>query len=96
MSDLLAWRDAALQRAEIFYWRTAIGEDVDFVIDAGGELLPIEVKATPRPRVRDARHLQTFQAEYGREARAGLLLHTGEAVEWLAPKILAVPWWRVM
>jgi predicted AAA+ superfamily ATPase len=96
LHDLLAWRDARLDRAEVCYWRTTIGEEVDFVIEAGGRLLPIEVKATGRPRLGDAVHLRTFRAEYGRKARAGLLLHTGSTLEWLAPDVLAVPWWRVL
>jgi len=96
LQDLLAWRDARLDRAEVFYWRTAIGEEVDFVIEAGGRLLPIEVKATGRPRLGDAMHLRTFHAEYGEKARAGLLLHTGSTLEWLAPNVLAAPWWKVL
>jgi len=96
LHDLLAWRDARIDRAEVCYWRTAIGEEVDFVIEAGGRLLPIEVKATGRPRLGDATHLRTFRAEYGRKARAGLLLHTGSTLEWLAPDVLAAPWWRVL
>lgn len=96
LSDLLAWRDARLERAEIGYWRTAIGEEVDFVLEAGGKLLPIEVKATARPRLADCAHLRSFRAEYGRKARAGLLLHTGDALEWLAADVLAAPWWRVL
>ena len=96
LQDLLAWRDARLERAELFYWRTTIGEEVDFVIEAGGRLLPIEVKASGRPRLGDARHLRTFRAEYGRKARAALLLHTGKTLEWIAPDVLAVPWWRVL
>jgi predicted AAA+ superfamily ATPase len=73
LHDLLAWRDAGLERAELGYWRTAIGEEVDFVIETGGRLLPIEVKATARPRLADAAHLRTFRTEYGKKARAGLL-----------------------
>ena len=96
LHDLLAWRDARLERAEVLYWRTAIGEEVDFVIETGGRLLPIEVKATSRPRLGDAAHLRTFRTEYGKKARAGLLLHTGTAIEWLAPDVLAAPWWRVL
>lgn len=96
LQDLLAWRDARLEQAELFYWRTTIGEEVDFVIEAGGRLLPIEVKASGRPRLGDARHLRTFRAEYGRKARAALLLHTGKTLEWIAPDVLAVPWWRVL
>jgi hypothetical protein len=96
LHDLLAWRDARLERAELGYWRTASGEEVDLVVEAGGRLLPIEIKAAPRPRLGDAAHLRSFRAEYGRKARAGLLLHTGKTLEWLAPDVLAAPWWRVL
>jgi predicted AAA+ superfamily ATPase len=96
LHDLLAWRDGRPERAEIAYWRTASGEEVDLVIEAGGRLLPIEVKAGGRPRLADAAHLRSFRMEYGKKARAGLLLHTGSALEWLAPDVLAVPWWRLL
>jgi hypothetical protein len=33
---------------------------------------------------------------YGKKARAGLLLHTGSTLEWLAPDVLAAPWWKVL
>jgi predicted AAA+ superfamily ATPase len=96
LCDLLAWRDARLERAEIGYWRTTIGEEVDFVIETGDKLLPIAVKAGARPRLADAAHLRTFRKEYDPKARSGLLLHTGTTLEWLAPDVLAVPWWRVL
>lgn len=96
LHDLIAWRDARVERVELAYWRTTIGEEVDFVIEAGGKLLPIEVKATAKPRLADCTHLRTFRQEYGRKARAGLLLHTGSTIEWLTPDVLAVPWWRVL
>ena len=96
LCDLIAWRDARLERAELSYWRTATGEEVDFVIETDERLLPIEVKSTGRPRLSDAMHLRSFRAEYGSRARVGLLLHTGSAFEWLAPDVLAAPWWRVL
>ena len=96
LHDLLAWRDARIDRVEILYWRTTVGEEVNFVVEAGDRLLPIEVKATHRPRLRDARHLRTFCKEYGGQARAGLLIHTGETTEWLTPDVLAAPWWKVL
>ena len=96
LQDLLAWRDARSEHAELGYWRTSIGEEVDFVIETGDELLPVEVKSTARPRLADTAHLRTFRAEYGNKARAGLLIHTGTVMEWLAPDVLAVPWWRVL
>ncbi|MGH8275558.1 MAG: ATP-binding protein [Steroidobacteraceae bacterium] len=96
LHDLLAWRDARLERVELGYWRTSIGEEVDFVIETGGKLLPVEVKATARPRLGDAAHLRTFRAEYGKKARFGLLLHTGSALQWLAPDVLAAPRWKIL
>ena len=96
LHDLTSWRDARLERAEILYWRTAIGEEIDFVIEAGDHLLPIEIKGTARPRLRDAAHIRAFRKEYGARARPGLLLHTGGTLEWLAPDVLAAPWWRVL
>jgi uncharacterized protein len=96
LNDLLAWRDAGIDRVEVCYWRTVTGDEVDFVIEAGGRLLPVEVKATSRPRLADAAGLRTFRAEYGKSARAGLLLHAGQTLEWLAPDILAAPWWSVL
>jgi predicted AAA+ superfamily ATPase len=97
LSDLLAWRDGhAADRPEIYYWRTATGDEVDFVVEHGPDLLGIEVKATPRPRAADAAHLRTFRDEYGNAVHGCLLLHAGEHIEWLGPRILAVPWWRVV
>src|SRR4029079_15024565 len=95
LQELLC-RDARVDRAELGYWRTSIGEWGELVIEAGGTVPPIEVKTTTRPRLRDALHLRTFRAEYGKKARAGLLLHTGGTLEWLALDVLAAPWSRVL
>ena len=96
LNDLLAWRDSRTPPAEILYWRATTGEEVDFVLEAGKHLVAIEVKATNSPRLDDARHLRTFREEYKTKARTALLLHAGERTEWLAPGILAAPWWRVL
>lgn len=96
LHDLLAWREGRRERPEIAYWRTASGEEVDLVVEAGDRLLPIEVKAGSRPRLSDAAHLRSFRAEYGKRARGALLLHTGSETQWLAPDVLAAPWWRVI
>jgi uncharacterized protein len=96
LHDLLAWREMLPRRAEIMYWRTTNGEEVDFVVESANQLLPIEVKATTRPSVRDTANIRVFRHEYGAAARPGLLLHAGEHTEWLTADVLAVPWWRVI
>jgi hypothetical protein len=33
---------------------------------------------------------------YAHRVRGALLLHTGAETFWIAKKVLAVPWWRVL
>lgn len=96
LNDLLAWRDSRIDRAEVYYWRTRAGEEVDLVVEAGGQLLPIEIKSASRLRLSDTKSLRSFRTEYGDKARASLLLYTGKETDWIAPDVLAVPWWRVI
>ncbi|MBI3459988.1 hypothetical protein HY009_03555 [Candidatus Acetothermia bacterium] len=51
----------------------------------------MEVKLAQRPRYADVGGLVTFLREYP-EARAGLLVHTGQEIRRLDEKIIAVPW----
>jgi predicted AAA+ superfamily ATPase len=46
---------------QVYFWRTTAGTEVDIVVEAGGKLVPIEVKlsATPRPAMASA--IKTFQ-----------------------------------
>jgi predicted AAA+ superfamily ATPase len=96
LNDLLVWRDFREVRAGILHWRTTGGEEVEFVIETKESLLPIEVKATTRPTLGDARHIHTFRCESGVRARPGVLLHTGSSAEWLSADALALPWCYVV
>jgi uncharacterized protein len=96
LTDLLAWREAQTPEPQVLFWRTHGGEEVDFVIEAGDRLLPVEVKAAARVGHADARHLRTFREQYGAAVHGALLLHTGEEVFWAGDRILAAPWWRIL
>ena len=96
-NDLIAWsenRNRFRSPTNIYYWRTTNGREVDFMVESGNMLLPIEVKLTNKPDFRDCRHLLAFQAEFPKKSRAGLLLHTGHLTDWIAPNVLALPWWK--
>lgn len=96
LGDLLAWSGTLGDRAEILYWRTAVGEEVDFIVEWKGRLLAVEVKASDRVSSRDARGIMAFREEYGKAVHGGLILHTGTDVFWLSEGVLAAPWWRVI
>jgi len=90
-TQLLIWRETQTPRPEVYYWRTASGAEVDFVVQSRNGLLPIEVKMTSRAQMGDIRSLEAFLDEYSKDARFGLLLYGGETIVPLTPRIVAVP-----
>lgn len=95
-TELLAWREIDAARPAILYWRTAAGEEVDFVIEWKGKLLGVEVKATRHPGYNDSKGLRVFLKEYGDDALGGLLLHDGDQTFRVSQRVLAVPWWKIV
>ena len=94
--DALASQDAGAGIAQIYYWRTTTQVEVDLVLEQpDGQLVPVEIKASRSPRLSDCKGILHFQEEYGSQSRAGLLLHDGDDLRWLTPRVLAAPWWMV-
>jgi predicted AAA+ superfamily ATPase len=91
LGDLLAWRETQTPGPEVLYWRTVTGKEVDFVIERQGRLTPIEVKTASRPRLDDTDGLNAFLDEYPDAAPHGILIHAGDTVERMSPRIWAVP-----
>jgi uncharacterized protein len=89
--DLLAWRESVAPKPEVLWWRTTTGIEVDFVVEHGGKVVPIEIKAGARPRLQEANGLRAFLDEYGSDCPHGVLLHTGAKCEQLGERIWAVP-----
>ena len=96
LCDLLAWRDTRSPQAGLTYWRTASGNEVDFVLEWQRQLVGVEVKSGTQPSLRDVPGLRAFLQEHPKRARGGVVLHGGQDVYWLDDRIIAVPWWRVM
>ena len=80
---------ARLDRAEVFYWRTATGKEVDFVIEAGGRLPPGLACAMRRICARSALNM-------GTRLEPACCCTPATTLEWLAPDVLAAPWWTVL
>jgi hypothetical protein len=94
--DLQAWKDIRPGSPQVLFWRTYGGREVDFVIETGQSLIPVEVKATDRPRPRDWSNLVEFRNRHGEKVKGGILLHAGRQMDWVSERILTVPWWRVI
>ena len=91
--DLLVWRDIQVRKPEISYWRTASGLEVDFIVESGNRLLPIEVKSSTRLESSDAHALEAFLDDHADQADGGLILYGGTEVMRFSKRVLAAPWW---
>jgi predicted AAA+ superfamily ATPase len=76
---------------EVYFWRTSTGAEVDFVMDTGSALIPIEVKTSATPRPAMAVGMLTFRELLGAKAAPGYLVHAGEVRLPLAPGVTALP-----
>jgi predicted AAA+ superfamily ATPase len=92
--DLLVWRDGSPTR-DLHHWRLSSGQEVDFILEENGQLLPVEVKAGNSVGADEARHLVTFRERHPNTPRA-VLLSCDPQIRVIRPGILACPWWAVM
>ncbi len=75
----------------VHFWRDSDGPEVDWVVRRGDRLVPIEVKWTTTPGVRDVRHLRVFLDEHRTAAEAFVICRVPRPVK-IENKILALPW----
>jgi uncharacterized protein len=92
--DLAAWRDSGNRRA-VYHWRLGSGQEVDFVAEEKGVLVPVEVKTTESVTRGDIKHLRTFLELHDNAIRA-LLLTAEPYIRTLAPRVISAPWWAVL
>jgi predicted AAA+ superfamily ATPase len=88
---LKAWASLKIPSPRIFYWRTATGQEIDFVIEWGNKLVAIEVKSSSMVKYSDAENLRVFIGEYPGVC-AGIVVYTGNSLRQIGKKIWAVPW----
>ncbi|WP_423930711.1 DUF4143 domain-containing protein [Candidatus Palauibacter sp.] len=74
----------------MFFWHTAAGVEVDFLVEAGTKLIPIEVKKSTTPRPAMATSLRAFQRDLGDRMGPAYLLHSGDGRLPLGSGVIAV------
>lgn len=76
---------------QVYFWRTASGTEVDFVVETAGRLVPVEVKLTATPRPGMASSIRTFREDFGKKAFPGYVVHPGDVRLPLGPNVTALP-----
>ena len=81
-----------LGEGKLYHMRTKDGAEVDFIIERGGKLTPIEVKWTEKPSVQDARQLLAFMDEHPKLAKQAYIVCRCPRPMQLHEKVTALPW----
>lgn len=77
--------------SRLYFWRTAAGHEVDFIVEDGRTLIPVEAKLTASPSPRDAIAIEEFQKLFGRKAGRGLVVCLCPERQALTRTVDAVP-----
>lgn len=77
----------------LFHLRSRDGAEVDYIIERGGRLTPLEVKWTEHPTLSHARHLLAFMDEKPGEADHGYVVCRCPRPLRLHDRVTALPWW---
>jgi hypothetical protein len=90
LSEILKalWRHG--HEPAMYFWRTSAGSEVDFLIDLGQQIIPLEVKlsSTPRPAMADS--VRQFRADFPDRAGPGYVVHPGEGRVPLGSQVTAL------
>ena len=85
---LAAWRDYSGLQGGLYFWRTHLGREVDFVVYTENEFAAIEVKHTRNPSKADFGGLELFSKDYPAARR--ILLYRG-CEQYLKDGVLVMP-----
>lgn len=81
-------------RADMFYWRTKGGAEVDLVLQYNGALYPIEIKCKATIAGTDLSGLRAFREAYGEKmnVKTAVIVYAGADCIWVDKDTIAIPW----
>lgn len=89
-SEFRKW-NASEYIADIYFWRSHDGGEVDFLLEMEGQIIGIEVKVGHRIDRRDLWGLRDCREALGERFRRGIVLYGGDEFLALEDRIFAVP-----
>jgi predicted AAA+ superfamily ATPase len=80
-------------KADVFFWRSHDGLEVDLIVRAGAKMYPIEIKLTSTPSLKHLEPLNRFKSLAGNDAsETGLLVCRVDKEMQMPFNNLAIPW----
>ncbi|MBI5906313.1 MAG: ATP-binding protein [Deltaproteobacteria bacterium] len=79
------------ERAQLHFWRTSAGVEVDLIVETEGKLIPIEIRMSATPDRAMARNIVSFRKDLYGQTEKGFVVHPGDVAISLAPDAVALP-----
>jgi len=95
-AELMKWKQLQPVEPELYFYRTAAGLEVDFLVTGERGVIPIETKSSERVTSADARGVETFLTEHPKAAGVGLVVYPGNEVVELRRNVWGVPDWYLL
>lgn len=95
-AELLKWKQLQPVEPDLYFYRTAAGLEVDFLLAGEHGILPIETKSSERVAATDGRSVETFLREHPNAAKVGLVVYPGDEVVQLRRNVWGVPDWYLL
>lgn len=77
VGELIKWIRTAQKKAEIYFYRTRSGMELDILLETEGGLIGIEIKSRKTYAAPDLRAMKEVARNLGKEWRGGLLINRG-------------------
>lgn len=92
MSEILKTLVHRGEEPRVYFWRPAAGTEVDFLVEARGKLVPVEVKASATARPEMGAGIRALRRDLGaRVADEGYVVYTGDVRLPLGEGVVALP-----
>jgi len=96
VGELVKWLRTCQPEAELYFYRTRSGMEVDLLLDTPSGMIGMEIKSRSTVSEKDARPLKTIAEALEDQWRCGLVLYTGNRIMRIAsPNIWAIPSRRI-
>jgi len=90
-SELMKLMPITGHRFQLYFWRTRTGQEVDFLIERGGQMVAIEVKWAHRIDESEITNLKRCAEDLKDKLHFSVILYSGTEIVPFTPQIVAIP-----
>lgn len=94
LNEIQTWLDTQTENCRIYFWRTAAGAEVDFIVTVGSQIIPFEITYASHIDTKKLNNLKGFMADY-QEVSIGIFCYMGPLVFDEKNRILFLPAWMI-